>query len=99
MSTYRDNINIIRKGVYGRDVRKAIADCLEGTSIGIPEYLAENDVIMDQIMLKAATAMAGSGMIAFEHLVDHDYRMIFYSSDTNVNSGQMAEGSGAATGG
>ena len=87
MSTYRDNINIIRKGVYGRDVRKAIADCLEGTSIGIPEYLAENDVIMDQIMLKAATAMAGSGMITFEYLSGHDYRMIFYSADAINNAG------------
>lgn len=77
MATFSKNIETIRTGTYGKDVRKAIADCLSGNlATGfadlIDQYTGQLNSLVDP--------ETGAGTVSIASLGDSDYRLTIGSS-------------------
>lgn len=67
-----ENIHIIRNGVYGTEVRDAIADALDGSVYDIPQLLEE--------YISIASSTTPHGGVTAELVQGTTYRLIFSRS-------------------
>jgi len=77
MASYQTNINTILNGVYGKDVREAIASCLSADMIPtIDNYISQYGELVNSVLPPSP----GSGTLAIALISDDDYLLTISSS-------------------